>query len=182
MESVMKKLLIVSIAAASMFSAMSHADIRWNYIGAGYSDAAGDGPYVEGSYLLSPSFVLHADYSRQSVGRADFNVLDVGINYLTNFKLDFAPRSQTYLTAGIDSISGDADESGVYVGAGVKHPLTPEVELYTQATYHSIADNYGSLAGGIAYFVSPDWAIRSSIALNSGDTKNEFRFGVTYQF
>ena len=43
-------------------------------------------------------------------------------------------------------------------------------------------DDHGSLAGGIAYFLSPDWAIRGNLALNSGDTKNEFRFGVSYQF
>lgn len=182
----MKKILLVSVAAATLFSAQSIAqsstDVRWNYVGAGYIDAAGDGPYVEGSFLLSPNFVLRADYSRQSVGRADFNVVDVGINYLTGFKLDFTPRSQTYLTAGVDSISGDADHTGVYVGAGLKHPLTPEVELYTEASYHTIADDYGSLAGGIAFYISPDWAVRSSVALNSGNTKNEFRLGVSYQF
>lgn len=82
----------------------------------------------------------------------------------------------------IDHASGDADESGAFFGAGLRHPLTPQVELYTEASYHTIADNYSSLEGGIAYFLSPDWAVRSSVALNSGETKNEFRIGVSYQF
>lgn len=178
----MKKLLLVSVIAASVYAAHSEANIRWNYVGAGYTDAAGDGPYVEGSFVVAPNFVLKGEYSRQSAGPADFNMFDVGINYLTGFKLDFSPRSQTYLLAGVDNISGDADETGVYVGAGIKHPLTPQVELFTEASYHTIADNHGSLQGGVAYYLSPDWAVRGSLGLNSGDTKNEFKFGVSYQF
>lgn len=178
----MKKLLIAAAVVATLVSTQGMANVRWNYVGAGYTDAAGDGPYIEGSVLVSPNFVLRADYSRQSVGRTNVNAVDLGLAYLTGFKLDFAPRSQTYLLAGLDSLSGDVDRTGFYVGVGAKHPLTPEVELFTEASYHTIGDNYGSLAGGIAYNLSPDWAVRTSLALNSGDTKNEFRLGVTYQF
>lgn len=182
LESLMKKLLVASAVAATLLSGQSMADVRWNYLGAGYTDAAGDGPYIEGSVLISPNVVLRADYSRQSVGRANINAVDVGVAYLTGFKLDFAPRSQTYVLAGLDAWSGDADRSGVYLGVGAKHPLTPEVELFSEASYHTIGDNYGSLAGGIAFYLSPDWAVRSSVALNSGNTKNAFRLGVSYQF
>ncbi|EHR41854.1 membrane protein [Alishewanella jeotgali] len=178
----MKKILSAVSAVLLTTSLSVTADPRWNYLGVGYTDAAGDGPYVEGSVKIAPALVLKADYSRQSVGRFDFNVIDVGVRYLTGFKLDFSPQSQTYLLAGLDSYSGDADETGVYFGAGVKHALSPQAQLFTEASYHTIADNYGSLAGGIAFYVSPDWALRSSLALNSGNAKNEFRFGVSYQF
>lgn len=178
----MKKLLLASAVAATLFSSQGMADVRWNYLGAGYTDAAGDGPYIAGSVLISPNFALRADYSRQSIGKANVNAVDVGVAYLTGFKLDFAPRSQTYLMAGLDSLSGDIDRSGLYFGVGAKHPLTPEVELFTEASYHTIGDNYGSLAGGIAFYFSPDWAVRSSLALNSSNAKNEFRLGVSYQF
>lgn len=178
----MKKVLFTAGTLLAVASLPATAQIRWDYVGVGYTDAAGDGPYIEGSVQIAPAWVLKADYSRQSRGRFDFNVVDVGVIYLTGFKLDFSPQSQTYLLAGVDSYSGDADETGVYFGAGVKHALTPQAELFTAASYHTIADNYGSLEGGIAYYLSPDWAVRGSLALNSGDTKNEFRFGVSYQF
>lgn len=178
----MKKILLATAMVAALVSTHSMANVRWNYLGAGYSDAAGDGPYLEGSVQVHSNFVLRADYSHQSVGRANINAVKAGFAYLTDFKLDFSPRSQTYLLAGFDSLSGDVDRTGLYVGAGAKHPLTPEIELFTEASYHTIGDNYGSFEGGIAYYFSPDWAVRSSLALNSGNTKNEFRLGVTYQF
>ena len=120
-------------------------------------------------------------------GSEDYTFKSIGdslliVNYLTGFRLDFSPATQTYILAGIENASGDADDTGGYGGIGLRHPLTPQVELYSEATYHSIGDDHGSLAGGIAFYLSPDWAIRSNIALNSGDTKNEFRFGVSYQF
>ncbi len=178
----MKKLILCTILGAALFSAHSQADLRWNYIGAGYADAFGDGPYVEASFKLDPSFVLQADYSRLSRGAANYNVMSVGINYLSNFKLDFTPRSQTYLMLGLDNVSGADDSTGVYGGVGLRHPLTPQVELFTQASYHTVGDDYGSFAGGIAFFLSPDWAVRSSMALNSGKVSDEFRLGMSYQF
>ncbi len=178
----MKKIVILSAMLAAGLVTSAQADIRWNYVGGGYIDAGGDGPYAEASYRLHPSWVFKGGFSRLSDGPVDVNFVRVGVNYLTAFKLDFSPATQTYLTGGFDNASGDADESGVFFGAGLRHPLTPQVELYSEASYHTIADNYSSLEGGIAYFVSPDWAVRSSVALNSGDTKNEFRIGVSYQF
>ncbi|OYW89985.1 MAG: hypothetical protein B7Z18_12190, partial [Alishewanella sp. 32-51-5] len=77
----MNKLLIAAATALTVASLPATADIRWNYIGAGYTDAAGDGPYIEGSVQIAPVWVLRADYSRQSVGRFDFNVIDVGVRY-----------------------------------------------------------------------------------------------------
>lgn len=177
----MKKSLILAAALAAVTTA-AQANVKWDYVGAGYTDAAGDGPYIEGSYRLDGNWVVDGTYSRLSEGRFDVNVVQAGVNYLTGFKLDFSPTTQTYILAGIDNVSGDADETGGYGGIGLRHPLTPQVELYSEATYHSIGDDHGSLAGGIAFYISPDWAIRSNIALNSGDTKNEFRFGVSYQF
>lgn len=178
----MNKTFIALTVLSALTLVPAQANVRWNYIGAGYTDAGGDGPYIGGSLQFAPNWVLLADYSRQSRGRADFNVVDLGVAYLTGFKLDFSPQSQTYLLAGIDSYSGDADESGLYFGAGVKHALTPQAELFTEASYHTIADNYGSLGAGIAFYLSRDWAVRSSLALNSGAAKNEFRLGVSYQF
>ena len=178
----MKKSYELAGIIATMFAAGAQANIKWDYVGAGYTDAGGDGPYVEGSFRLDSQWVADARLTRLSDGPADVNLLQAGINYLSGFKLDFSPTTQTYVLAGIDHAFGDADDTGVYGGVGLRHPLTPEVELYSEATYHTIADNYGSLAGGIAYYLSPDWAIRGNIALNSGDMKNEFRFGVSYQF
>lgn len=178
----MKKTLFVATLMAAAFVGAAQANVKWDYVGAGYTDAGGDGPYVEGSYRLDGSWVVDATFSRLSSGPFDVNLLQAGVNYLTGFKLDFSPTTQTYLLAGIEHASGDADDTGGYGGVGLRHPLTPQVELYSEATYHSIGDDHGSLAGGIAFYLSPDWAIRSNIALNSGDTKNEFRFGVSYQF
>ena len=178
----MKKSVLALSTMAIMFTAAVDAKVRWDYVGAGYTDAAGDGPYIEGSYRLDNRWIADGSLSRLSAGAFDVNLLQVGVNYLTGFQLDFSPATQTYILAGIDHASGDADDTGAYGGVGLRHPLTPQVELYSEATYHAIGDDYGSLAGGIAFYLSPDWAIRSNIALNSGDTKNEFRFGVSYQF
>ena len=178
----MKKSLFLAGIITAVFAVGAQANIKWDYVGAGYTDAAGDGPYIEGSYRLDGRWVVDGTYSRLSSGPFDVNVVQAGVNYLTGFKLDFSPTTQTYILVGIDNVSGDADETGGYGGVGVRHPLTPQVELYSEATYHSIGDDHGSFTGGIAFFLSPDWAIRSNIALNSGDTKNEFRFGVSYQF
>ena len=178
----MKKSLVLAAVVAAAFASGAQANINWDYVGAGYTDAGGDGPYVEGSYRLDGSWVVDATFSRLSSGPFDVNFVQAGVNYLTGFRLDFSPTTQTYILAGIENASGDADDTGGYGGVGLRHPLTPQVELYSEATYHSIGDDHGSLAGGIAFYLSPDWAIRSNIALNSGDTKNEFRFGVSYQF
>ncbi|NRQ44516.1 hypothetical protein HRH59_18405 [Rheinheimera sp. YQF-2] len=178
----MKKSLVLAAVVAAAFASGAQANINWDYVGAGYTDAGGDGPYIEGSYRLDGNWVVDATFSRLSNGPFDVNFVQAGVNYLTGFRLDFSPTTQTYILAGIENASGDADDSGGYGGVGLRHPLTPQVELYSEATYHSIGDDHGSLAGGIAFYLSPDWAIRSNIALNSGDTKNEFRFGVSYQF
>ncbi|WP_215395664.1 hypothetical protein [Rheinheimera oceanensis] len=178
----MKKSIVSASIIAAAFAAGAQANIKWDYVGAGYTDIGPDGPYVEASYRLDRNWVLDAEFARVSQGPFDANMLKVGVNYLTGFKLDFSPNTQTYILAGFQNASGDADDSGGYGGVGGRHPLTPQVELYSEASYHSIGDNYGSFAGGIAYHLSPDWAIRSNVALNSGDTKNEFRFGVSYQF
>lgn len=167
---------------AGVFATCAQASVKWDYIGAGYTDAGGDGPYVEASYRLDSNWVMDASFTRLTNGPFDVNFVQAGVNYITPFKLDFSPATQTYVLAGFDHASGDADEGGVYGGVGLRHPLTPQVELFSEATFHSIADDYGSFAGGIAYFISPDWAVRANIALNSGDVKNEFRFGVSYQF
>lgn len=178
----MKKIILLSALLAAGTVTCAHADIKWNYVGGGYTDAGGDGPYAEASYRFHQNWVVKGTVSRLSEGPFDINYVRIGANYLTPFKLDFSPATQTYLAGGVDDISDDADYSGVYFGAGLRHPLTAVAELYTEATYHTIADNYFSLEGGIAFFISPDWALRSSIAANSGDTKNEFRIGVSYQF
>jgi hypothetical protein len=178
----MRKSSALVAMVAGLFAVGAQANIKWDYVGGGYTDAGGDGPYVEGSYRLNANWVMDASYARLSSGPFDVNLVRAGVNYLSAFKLDFSPSTQTYMLAGLEHASADADDSGVYAGVGVRHPLTSQVELYSEATYHSIADEFGSLAGGIAFYVSPDWAIRGNIALNSGDTKNEFRFGVTYQF
>ena len=181
----MKKISIIAgLCAACLVSAGVSArnDIRWDYVGAGYTDAAADGPYIEGSFRLDNSWVVDGSFARLSAGNADVNQLQAGVKFLTGFRLDFSPTTQTYLLAGIENVSGDADDTGGYAGLGLRHPLTPEVELYSEAAYHSLGDDHGSLAGGIAYFLSRDWAVRSNIVLNSGDSKNEFRFGVSYQF
>lgn len=178
----MKKNFTLAAIIAVAFAASAQANVKWDYVGAGYTDAGGDGPYVEGSYRLDGSWVIDGTFSRLSNGPFDVNFVQAGVNYLTGFKLDFSPTTQSYILAGIEHASGDADDTGGYAGVGLRHPLTPQVELYSEATYHSIGDDHGSLAGGIAFYLSPDWAIRSNIALNSGDTKNEFRFGVSYQF
>ncbi|HBN88426.1 MULTISPECIES: outer membrane beta-barrel protein [Rheinheimera] len=178
----MKKSYALAGILATMFAAGAQANIKWDYVGAGYTDAGGDGPYIEGSYRLDGNWVVEGTYTRLSEGPFDVNFVQAGVNYLTGFKLDFSPTTQTYVLAGIENASGDADDTGGYAGVGLRHPLTPQVELYSEAAYHSIGDDHGSLAGGIAFYLSPDWAIRSNIALNSGDTKNEFRFGVSYQF
>ena len=178
----MRKSVLTLTLAALVFATAAEAKINWDYVAAGYTDAGGDGLYVEGSYRLDGNWVVEGTYTRLSEGPFDVNFVQAGVNYLTGFKLDFSPNTQTYILAGFQNASGDADDSGGYGGVGVRHPLTPQVELYSEASYHSIGDNYGSFAGGIAYYLSPDWAIRSNVALNSGDTKNEFRFGVSYQF
>ncbi len=178
----MKKAVLTLGALAILFTAGTKANIQWDYIGAGYTDAAGDGPYIEASLRLDNTWVADATLSRLSSGPVDINLLQAGVNYRSDFKLDFSPATQTYLLAGVDHAFGDADDTGVYGGVGLRHPLTPQVELYSEATYRTIGDNYGSLAGGIAYYLSPDWAVRGNIALNSGNARNEFRFGVSYQF
>ena len=178
----MKKTVLTLTLATLVFAGAAQANIKWDYVAAGYTDAGGDGPYVEASYRLDGNWVVDASLSRLSNGPFDVNVVQAGVNYITGFKLDFSPSTQTYLLGGIGHASGDADDSGAYGGVGLRHPLTPQVELYSEATYHSIGDDHGSLSGGIAFYFSPDWAVRSNIALNSGDTKNEFRLGVSYQF
>jgi hypothetical protein len=178
----MNKSFVLAAIIAATFAASAQAKIKWNYVGAGYTDAAGDGPYIEGSYRLDGNWVADATYSRLSSGRFDVNLVQAGLNYLTGFRLDFSPTTQTYLLVGIENVSGDADDTGGYAGVGLRHPLTPQVELYSEVSYHSIGDDHSSLAGGIAFYLSPDWAIRSNIVLNSDDIKNEFRFGVSYQF
>lgn len=178
----MKKSLALASIVALAFAAGAQANIKWDYVGAGYTDMGSDGPYIEGSFRVDNNWVVDGSYTRLSEGQFDANLVRVGAKYLTGFKLDFSPTTQTYVLAGIENASGDADDTGGYGGVGIRHPLTAQVELYSEATYHSIGDNYGSLAGGIAFYLSPDWAIRSNIALNSGDTKNEFRFGMSYQF
>ncbi|MGI5309204.1 outer membrane beta-barrel protein [Rheinheimera sp. WS51] len=178
----MKKSILFSALFASAFTASAMADIRWDYVGTGYTDANVDGPYIEGSMRLDNNWVIDGRFSALSKNSYDVNILQAGVKYLTSFRLDFSPRSQTYVLAGLETEFKDGDETGAYGGVGVRHPLTPQVELYTEASYHSIYDNHASLSGGIAYFFSPDWAVRSNIALNSNDVKNEFRFGVSYQF
>lgn len=178
----MKKSILLVAVCASLFTAAATADIRWDYVGAGYTDANLDGPYIEGSMRLDNNWVVDASFTALSKHHYDVNVLQAGVKYLTGFRLDFSPKTQTYVLAGFETQFRDADKTGGYVGVGARHPLTPQVELYSEASYHTIADNHASLAGGIAYYFSPDWAVRSNIALNSNDVKNEFRFGVSYQF
>ncbi|HSG53416.1 MAG TPA: hypothetical protein VLA40_15020, partial [Rheinheimera sp.] len=149
----MKKSFLAGIVLAA-FAAGAEANVKWDYVGAGYTDAGGDGPYIEGSYRLDGKWVVDGSFSRLSSGPFDVNFVQAGVNYLTPFKLDFSPNTQTYLLGGIESASGDADDTGAYAGVGLRHPLTPEVELYSEATYHSIGDDHGSLAGGIAFYLS----------------------------
>ena len=178
-----KQLFCIMLLSSSVATAVqANSDVRWDYLGLGYTDAAGDGPYIEGSFRVAPSWVLQGEFSPQTMASQDFNVFSLGVTYLSRFKLDFTPNSQTYVKAGVDGFSGDRDDSGVFLGIGARHPLTPQVELLTEASYHSLGDNYGSATAGIAYFFSPDWAVRSTLSLNSGDAKNVFRFGMTYQF
>ncbi|WP_372625258.1 hypothetical protein [Arsukibacterium sp.] len=178
----MKKVLVASVLVAMTVSANSMANPVWDYVGAGYTDAAGDGPYIEGSFRLNRNWVADASYARLSNGPFDANQLKAGLNYILGTSLGFSADTQTYLLGGVENWSGDADETGAFAGVGIRHPLTPQVELYSEATYHTVYDEHGSLAGGIAYFLTPAWAVRGNLALNSGDTKNEFRFGVSYQF
>ncbi|MDP5459312.1 hypothetical protein [Alishewanella sp. SMS8] len=177
-----KQLICIMLFSSAAVTVQANSDIRWDYLGLGYTDAAGDGPYIEGSLRVAPSWVLQGEFSPQTVASQDFNAFRFGVTYLSGFKLDFTPNSQTYLQAGIDGVSGDRDDTGAFFGIGARHPLTPQVELLTEASYHTLGDNYGSATAGIAYYFSPDWALRSTLSLNSGDTKNVFRFGMTYQF
>ena len=91
----MKKTLIVATLVAAAFAGTAQANVKWDYVGAGYTDAGGDGPYVEGSYRLDGNWVVDGTFSRLSSGPFDVNLLQAGVNYLTGFKLDFSPTTQT---------------------------------------------------------------------------------------
>ena len=116
----MKKSYVLAGIIATMFAAGAQANIKWDYVGAGYTDAGGDGPYIEGSYRLDGNWVVEGTYTRLSEGPFDVNFVQAGVNYLTGFKLDFSPTTQTYVLAGIENASGDADDTGGYAGVGLR--------------------------------------------------------------
>ncbi|MCC5852044.1 MAG: hypothetical protein JJU30_04370 [Alkalimonas sp.] len=178
----MKKLLGVGCAVALGLASVQAAAVNWDYVGVGYVDHFGSGAYLNLSHQLEPRWVVRADLERVSKHSVDVSQLSLGANYLTEFKLDFAPEVQTYILGGLQHAFEDASDTGIYAGVGLAHKLTPEVEWFTELSYHTIGRDYSSLAGGIAFYISPDWAARTSVALNSGNRSNEFRLGVSYSF
>lgn len=178
----MKKLSQLFCAVALGSVAASATAVNWDHVGFGYIDHFGSGAYLNLSHQLEPSWVVRADVNRVSKHSFDVSELSLGANYLTGFKLDFAPSVQTYIKGGLQHAFEDASETGIYAGFGIADKLTPEVEWFTEASYHTIGRDYGSLGAGLAFYFSPDWAARSSVALNSGNRSNEFRLGVSYQF
>lgn len=156
--------------------------VNWDHVGFGYLDQFGSGAYVNLSHQLEPSWVIRGDVHRTSKHSVDVGMLSFGANYLTGFKLDFAPTVQTYIKGGLQHAFEDASDTGIYAGVGMADKLTPEVEWFTELSYHTIGRDYTSIGAGLAFYFSPDWAARSSVALNSGSHSNEFRLGVSYQF
>ncbi|WP_228611439.1 hypothetical protein [Alkalimonas sp.] len=172
----------VTCAMALSLAAANVAAVNWDHVGVGYVDHFGSGAYLNLSHQLEPRWVVRADLERVSKHSVDVSEFSLGANYLTEFKLDFAPSIQTYVRGGLQHAFEDASDTGVYAGVGITDKLTPEVEWFTELSYHSIGRDYTSFAGGIAFYFSPEWAARTSVALNSGNRSNEFRLGVSYQF
>ncbi len=175
----MKRTIIAGIFGALSLNAFA-ASPSYDFVKAGYVQAdiedAGDfeptGFQIQGFKALNENVYLTGRYGQLSEdvsgGDIDLDYVSAGIGYrygLTANTDFFGEVTYEYVDVDLDSsvISGDADDNGYGITAGVRSMLSEQFELRGAIRYIDIEEDETAFEIGADYFFTP-----------------QFSFGATY--
>jgi len=175
----MKRTILAGIFGALSLNAFA-ASPSYDFVKAGYVQAdiedAGDfeptGFQIQGFKALNENVYLTGRYGQLSEdvsgGDIDLDYVSAGIGYrygLTANTDFFGEVTYEYVDVDLDSsvISGDADDNGYGITAGVRSMLSEQFELRGAIRYIDIEEDETAFEIGADYFFTP-----------------QFSFGATY--
>lgn len=174
------------LAAALPFAASAAEGVSYNYVEAGYTAINADGaPDADGyaanaSFAVHPNFHIFGGYANREFDNTNFDFdqyrVGVGYNYELSPKLDLVTRvAYEAYDFGRDFAGNRIDPDGYSAEAGVRSPLTNNLEGYAMLGYQDYGrtfgdDVYGRVGAQVKF--NQNWGINGDVkVIKGGDTE-----------
>lgn len=140
-------------------------------------DSGFDGFKIEGSFDMNPELALTTSYmSTDNGSRFDYDLFTLGLAYHT--RLADLPRSDIVLHGEFQNASlehdrfghaYDNDETGLRLGAMLRHQARKNIELFGDLSYSSLYDNDLALTAGVNLALNQQFSVVGAIELSDDD-------------
>jgi hypothetical protein len=142
-----------------------------------------DGFALRGSFELTDSVFMFADYTEQSVRNVDFEAYNVGFGYAWSIapNMDLYGKL-AYVKAEARGFGLRGDDDGYGASVGIRSFVTGNFELEGAVDYVDLSDSGDDTSFGIAarWYFTPQFAIGAEAKL--GDDANSYGIGVRWNF
>lgn len=140
-------------------------------------DSGFDGFKIEGSFDMNRELALTTSYmSTDNSGYFDYDLFTLGLAYHT--RLTGLPRSDLVLHGEFQNASQeyhrfghahDDDETGLRLGATLRHQAQKNIELFGDLSYSSLYDNDLALTAGANLALNQQFSVVGAIELSDDD-------------
>jgi long-subunit fatty acid transport protein len=179
-------LMLAALPLASQAKGMDYSFVELGWAQTdidGVSDKA-DGFALRGSVGFAEHYFAFADYSNQSVNSTDVDSYTVGLggHYGLTGNLDLVGRAG-WFKVKVDDPSGNFDDDGYLVSAGLRGKVGDSVELEGRVTYTDLGGSSGdetAVAVGGRYHFNENFALGAEY--QDGESASTIMVGVRYSF
>lgn len=140
-------------------------------------DSGYDGFKLDGSFAMSPDLALTAAYMATDNERSlDYDIFSLGLAY--HQRLANMPRTDLVLHGEFQRASleyhhnnhfHDDDDSGLRLGAMLRHQLQRNIELFGDLAYSSLYDNDLALTAGVNLSLNQQFSVVAAVELSDDD-------------
>ena len=155
------------------------APFSYNYLQVAFVDLDSDyeGFKLDGSFDMSRDLALTASYMNTDSGAYhDYDLFTLGLAY--HQRLVALPRSDIVLHGEFEHASRDYshnnhlhsdDDSGLRLGAMLRHQLQGNIELFGDLAYSSLYDNDLALTAGVNLSLNQQFSVVAAVELSDDD-------------
>lgn len=184
---VLTLLLMLSVSAGAQSASYDYLQGTFGRVdldGTGL-DADGDGLGISASFSLNSDFHVFGDYQTADLNfGVDVSVLELGGGYHT----DISPRLSVNANVGYIEVDasaagiGSADADGLFVGLGLRGPVSDTVELFGGLDYIDFDGDDGETRAKAGFILSLTEALGVGVEANLWDDVNIFQLHARYYF
>lgn len=184
---------VVALAATMVAGNVLANELKYDYAELRYVDAEvdvaggdvdGDGFAIDGSFALTDNVHLFGGYQSLDFDfDIDLNAFEIGAGWNQSIRpgTDFVARL-SYIDGEVETVIGDADDSGFGLAAGFRHVFMPEFEGAAFLKHTDLDESGGDTTFALQgeYYLTEQFT--TGLTLEFGDDATVWGLGVRYYF